>query len=80
MFFVLISGSQCDSDIAVEQFFLPNTPERTKMRYLSEEEVQFAINRLPPIAYDSTKINPKSLAKRVLKSPTMFVLGLLLIN
>lgn len=44
------------------------------MPYLSKEEIQFAINRLPPLIKESTRINPKSLAKRVLKTPTMFAL------
>ncbi|KAK6380735.1 hypothetical protein LTS17_004935 [Exophiala oligosperma] len=54
--------------------FLPNTPERTKMPYLSKDEIQFAINRLPPLAHDSANINVRSLAGRVLKKPTIYIL------
>lgn len=43
------------------------------MPYLSKDEIQFAINRLPPLAHDSANINVRSLAGRVLKKPTMFV-------
>lgn len=67
------SRSRLDSDILVEQLFLPNTPQSTKMPYLSKEEIEFAISRMPPVARDSNKINPRSLAKRVLKTPNMLV-------
>ncbi|KAK5048645.1 hypothetical protein LTR84_005736 [Exophiala bonariae] len=54
--------------------FLPNTPKSTKMPYLSKEEIELAISRMPPVARDSKKINPRSLAKRVLKTPNIYIL------
>lgn len=58
--------------IAVFGFFLyPDVPEYTKAPYLSEEERQLALARLPPKDPESHNINPKELAKRVLGKPVL---------
>jgi hypothetical protein len=53
------------------QLTFPDLPETTKVMYLSAEEKKFALARLPPKKLDSHNIGFKSLAKRVLMSPTM---------
>ncbi|RMZ69287.1 transmembrane transporter Liz1p [Pyrenophora seminiperda CCB06] len=48
--------------------------ESTKAPYLSQEEVQFAMSRLPPKKADTHNIAFKSLAKRLLTTPTIYIL------
>ncbi|KAH8702753.1 major facilitator superfamily domain-containing protein [Phaeosphaeriaceae sp. PMI808] len=52
----------------------PNLPESTQVTYLKAEEKQFALDRLPPKKADAHNIEYKSLLKRVLTSPTIYIL------
>lgn len=54
-------------------FFFPDIPEITRARYLSQEERELALNRLPPKREDGHNIQPWSLAKRVLGRPILYV-------
>jgi ACS family pantothenate transporter-like MFS transporter len=53
------------------QFTFPDLPELTNAKYLSAEERQLALDRLPPKKADAHNIEFFSLVKRVLLSPTM---------
>ncbi|KAL7776530.1 hypothetical protein CFE70_006946 [Pyrenophora teres f. teres 0-1] len=62
--------------ISVFGFFtFPDLPESTKAKYLSKQEIQFAIKRLPPKKSDTHNIEFKSLVKRVLMTPTIYILA-----
>lgn len=54
-------------------FFFPDIPEITEAFYLSKEERQLALDRLPPKKEDSHNIQAWSLAKRVLGHPIFYV-------
>lgn len=55
-------------------FTFPDLPATAKVFYLSEEEKQFAASRLPPKKANTHSINPKSLMKRVLGTPHIYIL------
>jgi MFS transporter, ACS family, pantothenate transporter len=52
-------------------FYFPDIPEITDAPYLSKEERQLALDRLPPKGVDSHNIQPSSLMKRVLGKPIL---------
>jgi ACS family pantothenate transporter-like MFS transporter len=52
----------------------PNLPEAPNAPYLSKEEVQLALDRLPPKKDWSHDISLKSLAKRLFASPDLYIL------
>ncbi|KAH7350289.1 major facilitator superfamily domain-containing protein [Pyrenochaeta sp. MPI-SDFR-AT-0127] len=52
----------------------PDLPETTKVKYLSEQEKKLALDRLPPKKADAHNIEFKSLAKRLLMSPKIYIL------
>jgi ACS family pantothenate transporter-like MFS transporter len=52
----------------------PDLPENTKAKYLSAQEVQFALDRLPKKKIDSHDIAFQSLVKRVFMSPKIYIL------
>lgn len=54
-------------------FFFPDIPENTRARYLSQEERELALNRLPPKREDGHNIQAWSLARRVLGRPILYV-------
>ena len=54
--------------------FFPNLPESTNAPYLSKEEIQLALDRLPPKKNWSHDISFKSLAYRLFASPDMYIL------
>lgn len=54
--------------------FFPNLPESTNAPYLSKEEIQLALDRLPPKKHWSHDISVKSLAKRLFASPDLYIL------
>jgi len=56
--------------------FFPNLPENTKAPYLSTQEIQFAITRLPPKKDWAHDISIVSLCKRVFASPAFYILTL----
>ncbi|KAH6866455.1 major facilitator superfamily domain-containing protein [Alternaria rosae] len=56
--------------------FFPNLPESTDAPYLSKEEIQLAIDRLPPKKDWSHDISLKSLAKRLLAKPDVYIFTL----
>ncbi|KAI4945687.1 hypothetical protein J4E91_007598 [Alternaria rosae] len=56
--------------------FFPNLPESTDVPYLSKEEIQLAIDRLPPKKDWSHDISLKSLAKRLLAKPDVYIFTL----
>jgi ACS family pantothenate transporter-like MFS transporter len=56
--------------------FFPNLPESTKAPYLSKEEIQLALNRLPPKKDWSHDISLNSLAKRLFARPDVYILTL----
>ncbi|KAF2631302.1 MFS general substrate transporter [Macroventuria anomochaeta] len=56
--------------------FFPNLPESTNAPYLSKEEIQFAIDRLPPKKNWGHDISIKSLCKRLFVSPNLYILTL----
>ncbi|KAM0329542.1 hypothetical protein ACHAQA_004851 [Verticillium albo-atrum] len=61
--------------IAVFGFlYFPDTPEKTKAKYISEDEKKLAVSRLPPISEDGHNIRPMSLIKRVFMNPIFWVL------
>jgi ACS family pantothenate transporter-like MFS transporter len=61
--------------IAIVGFlYFPDTPELTKAPFLSKEEVQLALNRLPPKKADGHNIDPWSLTVRVFTSPAFYIL------
>ncbi|KAL6163563.1 hypothetical protein ACJQWK_10101 [Exserohilum turcicum] len=51
----------------------PDLPDTARVFYLSEEEKEYAKSRLPPKKMNSHSISPKSLAKRVLTQPTIYI-------
>ncbi|KAF7556993.1 hypothetical protein G7Z17_g997 [Cylindrodendrum hubeiense] len=55
-------------------FYFPDIPENTKARYLSESEKKLARDRLPTITPDGHSIHPWSLMKRLLLTPTFWIL------
>lgn len=56
--------------------FFPNLPESTNAPYLSKEEIQLAIDRLPPKKNWGHDISLKSLCKRLFASPSFYILTL----
>lgn len=63
--------------IAVMGFLcFPDTPEQTQARWLSPAERRLALDRLPPKSADGHNINPRSLIKRTLASPVLYILCL----
>lgn len=61
--------------IAIMGFlYFPDTPELTKAPFLSQEEVQLALDRLPPKKSDGHNIDPWSLTVRVFTSPAFYIL------
>ncbi|KAH8724782.1 major facilitator superfamily domain-containing protein [Phaeosphaeriaceae sp. PMI808] len=54
--------------------YFPNLPESTTAPYLSKEEIQLAIDRLPPKKNWGHDISFKSLAKRLFASPELYIL------
>ncbi|OQE91568.1 hypothetical protein PENNAL_c0009G07759 [Penicillium nalgiovense] len=61
--------------IAVFGFlYFPDIPETTKAKYLTADEKQLAITRLPRIKKDGHNIMPLSLFKRVFLTPTFWIL------
>lgn len=54
--------------------YFPNLPESTTAPYLSKEEIQLALDRLPPKKDWGHDISIKSLAKRVFASPDIYIL------
>lgn len=54
-------------------FFFPDIPENTQARYLSQEERELALSRLPPKREDGHNVEAWSLAKRVLGRPILYV-------
>ncbi|KAH3976472.1 hypothetical protein HBH98_159890 [Parastagonospora nodorum] len=54
--------------------YFPNLPEATTAPYLSKEEIQLAIERLPPKTDWSHDISLKSLVKRLFAAPDLYVL------
>ena len=55
-------------------FFFPNLPEDTNVSYLSKDELQLAKDRLPPKVDNTHDISPRSLARRVLTQPAVYIL------
>ncbi|KAF4983734.1 hypothetical protein FZEAL_950 [Fusarium zealandicum] len=53
--------------------YFPDVPEYTDAPYLNEKERQLALDRLPPKREDGHNIEARSLAKRVLKQPLIYV-------
>lgn len=61
--------------IAIMGFlYFPDTPELTKAPFLSQAEVQLALNRLPPKKADGHNIDAWSLTVRVFTSPAFYIL------
>lgn len=54
--------------------FFPNLPESTTAPYLSKEEIQLALDRLPPKKDWGHDISIKSLVKRLFANPDFYVL------
>jgi ACS family pantothenate transporter-like MFS transporter len=54
--------------------FFPNLPESTNASYLSKEEIQLALDRLPLKKNWGHNISLKSLARRLFVSPYLYVL------
>jgi len=54
--------------------FFPNLPEAPNAPYLSKEEIQLALDRLPPKQNWGHDISLKSLAKRLFASPDLYIL------
>lgn len=57
-------------------FFFPDTPETTQAKWLSAEERELALQRLPPKSKDGHNIAPWSLVKRVFANPALYILCL----
>ncbi|CAN9195121.1 unnamed protein product [Alternaria alternata] len=55
-------------------FTFPDLPESTRVTYINQQERQLAIARLPPKTANTHSIEIKSLAKRLLLTPTIYVL------
>jgi ACS family pantothenate transporter-like MFS transporter len=56
--------------------FFPNLPESPNTPYLSKEEIQLALDRLPPKRDWGHDISLKSLTKRLLGKPDIYILAL----
>ncbi|KAI1548452.1 ProP Permease of the major facilitator superfamily [Pyrenophora tritici-repentis] len=56
--------------------FFPNLPESTNAPYFTKEDIQFALDRLPPKRDWSHDIGLKSLTKRILAKPDVYILTL----
>lgn len=56
--------------------FFPNLPESPNAPYLSKEELQLALDRLPPKRTWGHDISIKSLVKRLLAKPDIYILSL----
>jgi ACS family pantothenate transporter-like MFS transporter len=56
--------------------FFPNLPESTNAPYLSKEEIQLALDRLPPKKDWGHNISLISLAKRLFTRPDVYILTL----
>lgn len=54
--------------------FFPNLPESTNAPYLSKQEIQLALDRLPPKKDWGHDISFKSLAKRLFTKPDLYIL------
>lgn len=54
--------------------YFPNLPEATTAPYLGKEEIQLAIDRLPPKKDWSHDISLKSLVKRLFAAPDLYIL------
>jgi ACS family pantothenate transporter-like MFS transporter len=54
--------------------YFPNVPESTNAPYLSKEEIQLALDRLPPKKDWGHDISIKSLIKRLFTSPDVYIL------
>jgi ACS family pantothenate transporter-like MFS transporter len=54
--------------------FFPNLPESTNAPYLSKEEIQLAVDRLPPKKDWGHDISLRSLAKRLFARPDVYIL------
>lgn len=54
--------------------FFPNLPESTNAPYLSKEEIQLALDRLPPKRDWGHDISLKSLFRRLFASPELYIL------
>ncbi|KFY18591.1 hypothetical protein V493_08482 [Pseudogymnoascus sp. VKM F-4281 (FW-2241)] len=52
----------------------PDIPEITKAKYLTASEKNLALSRLPPVKQDGHSISPLSLLKRVILTPTTWIL------
>ncbi|KFY88925.1 hypothetical protein V498_06612 [Pseudogymnoascus sp. VKM F-4517 (FW-2822)] len=52
----------------------PDIPEITKAKYLTPSEKDLALSRLPPVKQDGHNISPWSLLKRVILTPTTWIL------
>ncbi|KAJ0124822.1 pantothenate transporter liz1 [Diaporthe amygdali] len=72
----LINGIITIPIAVVGFFFFPDTPETTQARWLSAEERELALQRLPLKSKDGHNIDPLSLAKRVFTSPALYILCL----
>ncbi|KAK1701590.1 major facilitator superfamily domain-containing protein [Colletotrichum acutatum] len=55
-------------------YYFPDIPENTRALYLSDSEKKLAVSRLPPIKEGGHSINPISLMKRLVMSPTFWIL------
>ncbi|KAH7390543.1 major facilitator superfamily domain-containing protein [Pyrenochaeta sp. MPI-SDFR-AT-0127] len=55
--------------------FFPNLPESTNAPYLSKEEIQLALDRLPPKKKWGHDITLKSLFKRLFATPHLYILA-----
>lgn len=56
--------------------FFPNLPESPNMFYLNKDEIQLALDRLPPKKDWGHDISLKSLVKRLFASPDLYILTL----
>ncbi|KAF2014037.1 MFS general substrate transporter [Aaosphaeria arxii CBS 175.79] len=57
--------------------FFPSLPESGKVApYLSKEEIQLALDRLPPRREDGHSINLRALSRRLFCSPNIYILTL----
>ncbi|KAF2728268.1 MFS general substrate transporter [Polyplosphaeria fusca] len=55
-------------------FTFPDLPESTKVTYLTESEKRLALDRLPPKKKDGHNIEFRSLIRRLLLSPKIYIL------
>lgn len=59
-----------------ELMFFPNLPESTNAPYLSQDEIQVALDRLPPKKVSGHDIRIRSLWKRIFTRPEFYILTL----